>query len=145
MFELTPGERAVYRRLNTPEKIQRFLDEKIAYNKEPDGPTCYGPRLVLRNRAAHCMEGAMFGAGMAAQVAPKRSPVWIGGGTAAGVIVGLGYAGIRRGVEASLEQGDMFEIVVGTTSYRPIPRASLTTVYPAPNPSQRQRKEKEHP
>jgi hypothetical protein len=62
MFELTPGERAVYRRLNTPEKIQRFLDEKIAYNKQPGGPTCYGPRLVLRNRAAQCMEGAMFGA-----------------------------------------------------------------------------------
>jgi hypothetical protein len=62
MFELTPGERAVYRRLNTPEKVQRFLDEGIAYNKEPGGPTCYGPRLVLRNRVAHCMEGAMFGA-----------------------------------------------------------------------------------
>ena len=62
MFELTPGERAVYRRLTTPEKIQRFLDEKIAYNKEHGGPTCYGPRLVLRNRLAHCMEGAMFGA-----------------------------------------------------------------------------------
>lgn len=62
MFELTPGERALYRRLNTPEKIQRFLDEKIAYNKEPEGPTCYGPRLVLRHRLAHCMEGAMFAA-----------------------------------------------------------------------------------
>jgi len=62
MFELTPGERAVCRRLNTPEKIQRFLDEKIGYNKEPGGPTCYGPRLVLRNRVAHCMEGALFGA-----------------------------------------------------------------------------------
>jgi hypothetical protein len=62
MFELTPGELAVYRRLNSPEKIQRFLDEKIAYNKEPYDPTCYGPRLVLRYRVAHCMEGAMFGA-----------------------------------------------------------------------------------
>ncbi len=62
MFELTPGERALYRRLNTPEKIQRFLDEKIAYNKEPEAPTCYGPRLVLRHRLAHCMEGAMFAA-----------------------------------------------------------------------------------
>ena len=50
MFELTPGERAVYRTLTTPEKIQRFLDEKIAYNKKPGGPTCYGPRLVLRFR-----------------------------------------------------------------------------------------------
>jgi hypothetical protein len=63
MFELTPFERAAYRRLNTPEKIQRFLDEKIAYNKEPGGPTCHGPRQVLRNRVAHCMEGAMFAAG----------------------------------------------------------------------------------
>src|SRR5258708_25432316 len=62
MFELTPDERAIYRRLNTPEKIQQFLDEKIAYNKEPDGPTCHGPRMVLRHRVAHCMEGAMFGA-----------------------------------------------------------------------------------
>jgi hypothetical protein len=126
--------------------------------EKPDGTSDFVPWLwstedrrhkTLAERAALTalfgLEGAMFGAGMAAQVAPKRSPVWIGGGTAAGVIVGLGYAGIRRGVEASLEQGDMFEIVVGTTSYRPIPRASLTTVYPAPNPSQRQRKEKEHP
>jgi hypothetical protein len=62
MFELTPGERAVYRTLTTPEKIQRFLDEKIAYNKQPGGLTCYGPRMVLRKRVAYCMEGAMFGA-----------------------------------------------------------------------------------
>jgi hypothetical protein len=62
MFELTPGERAIYRRLNTAEKIQRYLDEKIAYNKEPGGPTCHGPRMVMRNRVAHCMEGAMFAA-----------------------------------------------------------------------------------
>jgi hypothetical protein len=56
-----PFERAVYRRLTTPEKIQRFLDD-LAYNKEPDGPTCRGPRLVLRDRTAHCMEGALMGA-----------------------------------------------------------------------------------
>ena len=42
--------------------IQRFLDEEIAYNKEPDGATCYSPALVLRHKAAHCMEGAMFAA-----------------------------------------------------------------------------------
>ncbi len=51
----------MFRRLNTPEKIQRFLDE-LAYNKEPAGPTCRSPRRVLRERAAHCMEGALFGA-----------------------------------------------------------------------------------
>jgi hypothetical protein len=55
------GERAVLRRLTTPEKIQRFLDE-LAYNQEPEGDTCYSPRLVLRKRMAHCMEGALFAA-----------------------------------------------------------------------------------
>jgi hypothetical protein len=57
----TPAERAVFRRLNTPEKIQRFIDE-LAYNKEKDGETCRSPRMVLRDRTAHCMEGALFGA-----------------------------------------------------------------------------------
>src|SRR5579863_7664116 len=57
----TPAESAVFRRLSTPAKIQRFLDD-LAYNKEPDGPTCRSPRSVLRDRTAHCMEGALFGA-----------------------------------------------------------------------------------
>jgi len=61
-FELTREERAVYRRLQTPEKIQRFLDEEVAYNKEPHGPTSKGPRPVIRDRVGHCMEGALFGA-----------------------------------------------------------------------------------
>src|ERR1041384_2257943 len=58
----TPAERAVFRRLGTPEKIQYFLDFDLAYNKEPDGETCRSPRRVLRDRTAHCMEGALFGA-----------------------------------------------------------------------------------
>jgi hypothetical protein len=57
----TPPERAVFRRLNTPARIQRFLDE-LPYNKEPGGATCRSPRRVLRDSAAHCMEGALFGA-----------------------------------------------------------------------------------
>jgi hypothetical protein len=56
-----PAERAVFRRLTTPEKIQRFLDD-LAYNKELDGETCRSPRRILRDRTAHCMEGALFGA-----------------------------------------------------------------------------------
>jgi hypothetical protein len=56
-----PAERAVFRRLTTPEKIQRFIDD-LAYNKEPDGPTSRSPRRVLRDRTAHCMEGALMGA-----------------------------------------------------------------------------------
>jgi hypothetical protein len=57
-----PAERKVLRRLTTPEKIQRFLDQDIGYNLEPHGDTCYSPRTVLRERLAHCMEGALFGA-----------------------------------------------------------------------------------
>ncbi len=56
------AERSVLQRLSTPEKIQRFLDSEIRYNKEPEGPTCRSPRRVLRERLAHCMEGALFGA-----------------------------------------------------------------------------------
>ncbi len=55
-------ELGVLRRLTTPEKIQRFLDEDIGYNKEKGGAACRGPRRVLRDRVAHCMEGALFGA-----------------------------------------------------------------------------------
>ena len=57
----TAAEHAVFRRLGSPEKIQRFLDD-LKYNKEPNGPTCRSPRMVLRDRTAHCMEGALFGA-----------------------------------------------------------------------------------
>jgi hypothetical protein len=61
-IHFTPAERAVFRRLDTPAKIQRFLDRDLAYNKEPEGATCRSPRRVLRDRTAHCMEGALFGA-----------------------------------------------------------------------------------
>jgi hypothetical protein len=57
----TPAERAVFRKLKSPDKIQRFLDD-LAYNKEHGGVTCRSPRRVLRDRTAHCMEGALFGA-----------------------------------------------------------------------------------
>jgi hypothetical protein len=48
--------------LKTPEKIQRFLDTEIAYNTEPDGPTIRSPQRVLRDRVAHCLEGALLAA-----------------------------------------------------------------------------------
>jgi len=57
-----PEEWSTLRRLNSPEKVQRFLDCEVAYNKEPDGATCRSPRRVLRDRVAHCLEGALFGA-----------------------------------------------------------------------------------
>jgi len=48
--------------LQRPERLQRFVDDEIAYNLEPDGPTCRSVRMVLRDRVAHCMEGALVAA-----------------------------------------------------------------------------------
>ena len=42
-----PFEDRVLRRLDSPEKIQRFLDIDVAYNKERHGATCRSPRRVL--------------------------------------------------------------------------------------------------
>ncbi len=61
-YGLDAGETAVLKRLNTAEKIQRFLDAEIAYNKEPDGDTIRSPRRVLRDKVAHCLEGALLAA-----------------------------------------------------------------------------------
>jgi hypothetical protein len=55
-------ERKIFRHMNSPAKIQKFLDEEIGYNQEPGGHTCYSPRRVLREEVAHCMEGALVGA-----------------------------------------------------------------------------------
>ena len=54
-------ELALFRSLNSPAKIQHFLD-RLPYDKEPEGPRCRSPRMVLRDRTAHCMEGALLGA-----------------------------------------------------------------------------------
>jgi hypothetical protein len=61
-FGLTSRELSVIKRLSSPEKVQRFLDYEIEYNKEVDGETCRAPRRVLRDRLAHCAEGAFFAA-----------------------------------------------------------------------------------
>jgi len=61
-FGFNAGEMRILKALKTPEKIQRFLDVDIAYNKEPDGDTIRSPRRVLRDRVAHCLEGALLAA-----------------------------------------------------------------------------------
>jgi len=61
-FGFTTRELAVLRRLDQPWKIQRFLDEGVGYDREREGPRCRSPRLVLRDRVAHCMSGALFAA-----------------------------------------------------------------------------------
>jgi len=59
--DFNADERALFRRLKTPARIQAFLDE-LPYNLEPDGPTCRSPRMALRHQTAHCMEGALLAA-----------------------------------------------------------------------------------
>ena len=70
--ELTPQEVSLLKSLNRPEKIQHFLDEQVAYNKEV---TCRSPRRVLRDRVAHCAEGAFLAA--AALRANGNAPIII--------------------------------------------------------------------
>jgi hypothetical protein len=62
LAELTAAELAVFRRrLDTPAKIQRFLDD-IPYNTEAGGETFRSPRRVLADRTANCIEGAVLAA-----------------------------------------------------------------------------------
>src|SRR3990167_3503815 len=61
MVGLTRTELRVLRRLDSPRKIQDFL-EKLPSNHEPNGDTCRSPRAVLRTKTAHCIEGAMLAA-----------------------------------------------------------------------------------
>jgi hypothetical protein len=56
--EFTPGELRTLRALKTPAGVQRFLDQ-LSYHL---ATTAWSPRRVLRERTAHCLEGAMFAA-----------------------------------------------------------------------------------
>jgi hypothetical protein len=56
------NELKIFRKLNTPRKIQDFLEE-IPINFEKDKKdTCISPRRVLLEKKAHCIEGALFAA-----------------------------------------------------------------------------------
>ena len=58
---LGPGEYRTLARLTTPEKIQAFLNA-IPCNHEIGGETVLSVREVLKQRRAHCIEGAMVAA-----------------------------------------------------------------------------------
>lgn len=60
-FGLTKQETAVLWKLSTPAKIQDFLNA-LPTNFEKKGDTLYSPRLVLRYKKAHCIEGALLAA-----------------------------------------------------------------------------------
>src|SRR3954454_7198591 len=60
-FEPSSKMHNLLRKLSTPEKIQKYLDD-LPYNKEKDGETCRSPRLAMLHNTAHCFEGALFAA-----------------------------------------------------------------------------------
>ena len=58
---LSQAQFAVLGKLDTPQKIQVFLN-RIPINHELDGETILSVREVLRQRRAHCIEGAFLAA-----------------------------------------------------------------------------------
>ncbi|MDP2593496.1 MAG: hypothetical protein Q8P52_02510, partial [bacterium] len=58
---LTKAEFLLLKKLNSPVKIQNFL-EKLPINFEADKDTLFSPRGVLKEKKAHCFEGALFAA-----------------------------------------------------------------------------------
>jgi hypothetical protein len=62
---LTPAERRLFARLDSPQKIQTFLD-RLPANFELQGDTVMSPRSLLRARVAHCAEAALFAAAVLA-------------------------------------------------------------------------------
>lgn len=63
MLVFTKKEIALMKRLNTPAKVQDFLNG-LRFNFEEKGETLKSPVMVLRKKNAHCMEGAILGAYM---------------------------------------------------------------------------------
>lgn len=59
MWGLTKEEERELRKLNTPRKIQDFIN-KLGVNFEEKGDTCLSPRMVLKLKKAHCIEAAML-------------------------------------------------------------------------------------
>lgn len=61
MFGLSEEELVVLRKLNTPGKIQDFLDA-FPSNLSRYSDSCSSPRMALRKGRAHCIEGAFIAA-----------------------------------------------------------------------------------
>ncbi|MFA5937091.1 MAG: hypothetical protein WC822_04405 [Candidatus Paceibacterota bacterium] len=61
MLSFTQKEINLMKSLNTPAKVQDFLNS-FKFNFEEKGETLKSPILTLRARKAHCLEGAILGA-----------------------------------------------------------------------------------
>jgi Transglutaminase-like domain len=57
----TKEERKILQSLKTPAKIQDFLNT-LKFRIVGENETCNSPRIVLRDREAQCVEGAVFAA-----------------------------------------------------------------------------------
>ena len=58
---LSPSESRLFTRLNSPAKIQDFLNS-LPFNHERHGETYMSPRRMIAAGRAHCFEGALFAA-----------------------------------------------------------------------------------
>lgn len=58
---LSAAHAALLAKLNTPHKIQDYLDS-LGINFEPEGDTCYGVARTLTEGKAHCIEAAFIAA-----------------------------------------------------------------------------------
>ena len=61
MFGLNKKQLKILKKLNTPQKIQDFLN-KMPINFEEDGDSFLSPMSVLKKRVCHCTEGAILAA-----------------------------------------------------------------------------------
>jgi hypothetical protein len=62
---LTSHERKLFTKLSSPRSIQAYLDT-LPINFELRGETYMSPRRVVREKTAHCFEGALFAAAVLA-------------------------------------------------------------------------------
>ena len=61
MYTFTKKEIALMHKLNTPAKVQDYLNG-LKFNFEKEGETLKSPMYTMRAGNAHCMEGALLGA-----------------------------------------------------------------------------------
>ena len=61
MLKFTKKEIVLMQKLDTPAKVQDFLNG-LKFNFEETGETLKSPAMVLRTKSVHCLEGAILGA-----------------------------------------------------------------------------------
>ncbi len=74
MNTVAQKEKEFLRSLNTPEKIQDYLDT-LPFNHEEDGETCRSAYEVIHVKKAHCLEGAFLAC--SALILQRRKPLII--------------------------------------------------------------------